>query len=166
MIIDILILIPIGWAGYKGYTNGLLQELVAILHFVVAFLFSFKFVGFIFKILNTYLFVFELKHYPEVVMACSTVTSLVLLMTLGKYLKTEIEFDFPGAWDNIIGGIFGAIKFFVVLSFFIWFIDAFGDLKIEVISKSYLYGFVQSIAFTLIGVQNDQQLSDAIIRLM
>ena len=41
--IDILILIPIAWFGYKGFNNGLVRELASIIALIAGLYASFKF---------------------------------------------------------------------------------------------------------------------------
>lgn len=162
-ILDLIILIPLLWGGYQGYTKGLLSEVVSILHFGIAFIISFKLVGLLFrKVLEQYVFQFNPNFIAELAFACSVIGALALLTTAGRYLKTEIDYDFPGAWDNIIGAGFGVVKYAIVLSFFFWFIDAFGSLRTNLTGDSYTYSIVQNIAFKIVGVTDDDALSRAI----
>lgn len=163
-ILDLFVLIPLLWGGYQGYMKGLLSEVVSILHFGIAFAVSFKIVGLIFKLIRDYAFAFNAGLYPSLAFACSVLGALALLTTAGRYLKTEIDYDFPGAWDNIIGAGFGVIKYAIVLSFFFWFITGFGSLQPALIQDSFTYSIVESIAYKLVGVETRQDLSDAITR--
>lgn len=163
VLLDIMIAIPLGWGFYRGFSKGILAELVGTIHFAIAFAISFYIVGIVFGLAHGNIFKFDKAIFAKVVFACAVGGAFALLSTAGKYLKTEIEFDFPGSWDNIIGGIFGVVKFAIILSFFFWFIDGFGDLNKEFQGSSRLYPIVNNIAGQLLGAETPEQLDDRII---
>jgi membrane protein required for colicin V production len=160
--LDFLIILVLAFGAYKGYSKGILSELVGFFHFAIAFLLCFKILGIIFNIIRNYVFNFNETVYPEFAFACIVGASFALLASLGKYLKTEIEYDFPGAWDNIIGAAFGLVKMAVVLSFFFWFTSGFGSFTINIKKDSALFPVIENISFTMLGVKNDADLSTAI----
>lgn len=162
MILDLLILIPLILGAYRGYVSGLLSEVVGVLHFLLAFIVSFKIIGIILKLISAYLFVFNPMLMAQVAFAAATGATFALLMSLGQYLQTEIKYDFPGAWDNIIGAIFGMIKTVVAISFFIWFMSIFGAPKQEQRDSAKLYVIIEIVAPQIVGVKNGQELSRAI----
>lgn len=162
--VDIIILLPLLWGAYSGYRRGLLSEIVSLLHFIIAFVICFKIIGFIFRLTSQYLFVFHQDTLAQLALASSFVATILLLNTVvSKYLKTEIEFDFPGAWDNIIGAIFGMAKFAVLVSFLFWFSTAFGTMRPKLTDKAMAYPVIESIAPKLLGVNNAKELN-AVIR--
>jgi membrane protein required for colicin V production len=162
VILDILTLLLVGAGGFLGYRNGLLGELVDLLHFIIAFFISFYIISLLFRLLDIYLFQFDTNLLPSIVFACSCGATFALLATLGKFLKTEIEYDFPGAWDNIIGGIFGVLKYTIVLSFFYWFIMAYGKIHEGYKIESMTYLSIEKVAYTLTGVNDKTGLDTAI----
>jgi uncharacterized membrane protein required for colicin V production len=162
VVLDILTLIIVGLGGYLGYTRGILQEIVGLFQFIIAFLISFKLIAVIFQILHLYLFQFHTELMPAILFACTIGATFALLATLGKYLKSEIEYDLPGAWDNIAGGIFGALKYAVNLSFFYWFTMAFGQIAPAYKAESSSYFVVEKVAYTLTGVPDRNGLDGAI----
>ena len=163
MWLDILLLAPIAWGGYSGWKNGVLDDIVSALHFIIAFLLSFKILSIIFHLLEAYIFKFNnTVNFAAFLFAASVASAFVLLNTLGKYLKTEIEYDFPGAWDNISGSIFGVLKYVLIMSFVIWFLQAFGQFNGA--AGSYLHSPLEHVSYKLAGVKTQKELCDAMFR--
>ena len=161
IIVDLLLIAPLIWGAYKGYVNGILSEIVGILHFAIAFAISFYIISLVIGITHGYLFEFRPEVMAQAIFLISFALSMILLTTAGKYLKTEIEYDFPGAWDNVIGAISGAIKYAVLISFFFWFLTAFGGPK-ELITNSNTYPYLKSVAHQIMGVKTDRELNEKI----
>jgi membrane protein required for colicin V production len=164
IVLDLLILGFVGWGAYKGFQLGLLEEIVNVLHFIIAFLVSFKVVGLILSLVNKYLFEFRPEVYPEFVFAVAILVSFYLLTLLQQYLKTEIDYDLPGNWDNIVGAVFASIKHMIALSFLFWFLNGVGAFKPILQEKSYMYKAVEKISLILMGVDNKGKMSETIKR--
>ncbi|TAE73077.1 MAG: CvpA family protein [Bacteroidetes bacterium] len=158
LVLDFLILAFLGWGGYSGYQKGLLEAVVGMLHFVIAFLICFFLVGFIISLVNQHLFIFQPDIYPEFIFATSIIASNYLLGFLEQYIKTEIEYDFPGQWDNIVGALFGAIKHSLILSFCFWFSTGVGSFQPNLTKNSFMYKFVENIALIVSNSKNQDEL--------
>ncbi len=156
-ILDVFIVLPLGWGFYKGYARGILAELVGTIHFAIAFAISFYVVSILFSVIQSYIFAFE--QFAQITFICSVGGTFGLLSTAGKYLKTEIEFDFPGSWDNIIGAIFGMLKFAIVMSFFFWVTSGFGSFAPIVLENSKLHPIVKNVAPQLMGVEDYNEMN-------
>ena len=168
-LLDIMIFLPVAWGGWQGYARGILAEIVVTIHFAIAFAISFYLVGILFAVTHENVLEFNEDVLAKVTFACSVGGAFALLNTAGKYLKTEIEFDFPGAWDNLVGALFGVIKYAIVLSFFFWFIEGFGEIDGNFKSKSFFYDTVRGVSGQLLGTTGethglmDEQIDDKII---
>jgi membrane protein required for colicin V production len=158
IILDILVLAALGWGAYNGYRSGLLSEVVTLLHFLIAFGLSFLIIRFLFNIIGSYFFNFN-DIFPHLAFACTLGAAAAILSTAGKYLKTEIEYDFPGAWDNITGAIFGVLKYAVLLSFFFWLCTGLGSFNQTLVTDSITFKVIEPIAHTITGTKNSQDLS-------
>ena len=168
-ILDLILLSPILVGGYWGWRDGVLDDVVAALHFAIAFAISFKVLSVAFFFLDKHIFTFTtsstssgVNSFSALLFAASVGVTLVLLNVFGKFLKTEIVYDFPGAWDNIAGMIFGGVRYMFVMSFTIWFLQAFGEFNIEMKNKSILYKRIESISYTIIGVNDAREMSKSI----
>jgi membrane protein required for colicin V production len=169
LIFNVLVLGALGWGAYQGYRTGLLSEIVSLLHFLIAFGVSILLLKFVFNFLGNYFFKFDSELFAEVVVASSVGLAMVILSTAGKYLKTEIEYDFPGAWDNIIGAIFGILKYVFMLSFFFWFTNAFGSFDEKITSQgatkrggAFTYTIIEPLSYSIFGYNDHQALSKGI----
>lgn len=115
-IIDIILLIPILWGGFKGFKNGLISEGGTVLALILGIWASIKFstAG------GTYvqsLFGFS-DQYKEIV-AFSIIFILVVILS---FFITKLIHNFFKAikleWLNkILGIVFGAGKYLVIISF-------------------------------------------------
>ncbi len=166
--LDLILFIPLALGGYFGWKNGVLDDIVHGLHFLIAFALSFKILSVLLYFLDAYIFTFSTRSamginaFSAMLFASSVGATFVLLSTLGKYLKTEIEYDFPGAWDNIAGAIFGVLRNVLVMSFLLWFLQAFGEFNPEIRKKSFLAPFIENVAYTIVGVKDAGELSDTV----
>ncbi len=108
------------------------------------------------------MFKFNQTIYPELVFAVSVLTAVQLVHTLGQYLKSEIDYEFPGQWDNYLGAFFGILRNIVVLSFIFWFMTGLGEFHNELQKKSFMYKLVETVAYILTGVKDEDELSKMI----
>lgn len=162
IVLDLLIASTIGWGAYIGYREGILQEVVKFLHFVLSFLVCFKLCAILFNLMSVHMFKFNQTIYPELVFAVSVLTSIYLVNIMEQYLKSEIDYEFPGQWDNYLGALFGFLKNIVVLSFVFWFMTGLGEFHNELQKKSFMYRFVEMVAYILTGVKDEDELSKVI----
>jgi membrane protein required for colicin V production len=161
VIIDIVLLIPIIWGAYEGFKKGILSEIVGVLHFSIAFAIAFKLIGFTIKVVDDY-FLPNPNFYPQIAFALAIFAALLLMNKVGSRFKTEVDFDFPGNWDNIVGAIFGVLKYCFMLSFLVWFITSFGTMRPTLTDKAFVYPVIESLGPTSVGGKTKQDLSDAI----
>lgn len=162
LLLDFVILAFLGWGGYSGFQKGLLEAVVGMLHFVIAFLICFTLVGLLLSLINKHIFSFQNDIYPEFIFAVSIIASNYLLSFLEQYIKTEIEYDFPGQWDNIVGAIFGAIKHSLILSFCFWFLTGVGSFQPNLTQNSYMYRVVENIALVVSNSKSQAELDTKI----
>ncbi|MCS6820697.1 MAG: CvpA family protein [Microscillaceae bacterium] len=163
MILDLLLLVPIAFGGYQGYKQGLLAQVVSLLHFVLAFMICFKAVGFLLRLINLYIFFFNEVMFPYIGFLLAIVATFVLLDKVGKHFKTEVDYDIPGKWDNIIGAVLGTLRYAFAASFILWFIEGFGTIRLNDgegwQKKGVINPIVKSIALKVSGSQTQDQLA-------
>jgi uncharacterized membrane protein required for colicin V production len=167
-LLDLLLITPIALSGFWGWKNGVLDDIVHALHFLIAFALSFKILSVLLALLHTYIFNFDtnptssVDAFSALLFASSVGATFILLSTLGKYLKTEIEYDFPGAWDNISGSIFGVLRSVLVMSFVLWFLQFFGNFRPDMREKSFLLRRIEGVCYVIVGVNNANEMSKEI----
>ncbi|HAS42318.1 MAG TPA: hypothetical protein DCS93_17705 [Microscillaceae bacterium] len=162
LIFDVILLAPLGWGAYIGFRRGLLAEVVSILHFAIAFIICFKVAGFALGLLNKYVFIFDKNLYPKLAFVGGALLAGFLLDKIGDHFKTEIDYDFPGSWDNIIGGVIGLLKFAIVMMFVVWALTGAGSFNNKIQEKSYLHGVFTKLGKEVAGKKNRKDLDEMI----
>ncbi|OJJ16668.1 hypothetical protein BKI52_32690 [marine bacterium AO1-C] len=162
LIFDVILLAPLAWGAYIGFRKGLLAEVVSILHFAIAFIICFKVTGFALGLLNKYIFTFDKGLYPKLAFVGGVLLAAFLLDKIGDHFKTEIDYDFPGSWDNIIGGVIGLLKFAIVMMFVVWALTGVGTFRTKIQKKSYLHTTFKKMGEEIAGKKNKRSLDEMI----
>lgn len=162
IILDLLVLLPMAWGAYIGFRKGLLSEVVSILHYSIAFIICFKVVGLILSLVKEHAFKFGDEPYPRLVFVLGALLAMFLLDKIGDHFKTEIDYDFPGSWDNIIGAVIGLFKYAIIMTFMIWALEGTGSFKSDIEKKSILYSTIKTIGKELAGKKNEKNISKMI----
>lgn len=161
--IDIIFILPIAWGGYLGYKKGILSEVIGVIYFSVSFAVSFKLFGAAYKFLKDgewFQFIEPLEAH--IIFGISVGLTMVLLGTVGAKFKTEVEYDFPGQWDNIVGIVFGMIKMAFAMSFIWWFISGFAQIPTKTRDSAFLFHWIEPIAAQSIGGEDGRDVAKVI----
>ncbi len=147
--IDILILIPLAWFGYKGFSNGLIRELASIIALVAGLYASFKFSDWVAVWINNE----KIPH--EVYFAITFLAVLILVFMAGRMVEKFVKLMIPEFVNNLAGALFGAAKVLVIFSALLFFINSIDSKEVLVTPKakqeSFLYQYVQPVVPTLKG---------------
>ncbi|WP_026998905.1 CvpA family protein [Eisenibacter elegans] len=164
MILDIVLLFPFAWGAYQGYKNGIIQEIINFLHFMIAFVLCFKVSGIVLKFIDNNYFNFHDNTFAQVAFFFSLGLTIIALKQIGSHFKTETDYDLPGQWDNIVGAIFGLIKYAFIISFALWFLSAFGVMRDDLSRNGFVHVMVEKIGIYAVGGKNKQDISFAILQ--
>jgi len=142
--LDILVLIPALWFGYKGFRHGLIRELAGLAALVLGIYAAFVFTDWVEKWLN----------YPnipkEAYFAITFLVVLVAVFFVGRLVEKIIKLMIPEFVNNLLGGIFGVAKvmvFFSTIFFFIHSVDSKNVILTEkTIEKSFTYRYIEPVA--------------------
>ena len=140
--LDYILLIPLLYGLYRGFTKGLIIELASLLALTLGIYGALHFSSFTFEFLSDYV---EIKTvYLQ--LASYGLTFLIIVMVIsitGKALTILIKLVALGFINRMMGAIFGSIKVLLILSVFILFFDRFnkqfGMVKDEVLNASLMY---------------------------
>ncbi len=128
---DIIILIPLLWAGYRGFTKGVIIEVVSILAFVLgiwgAIHFSDYIAGFVRDNINS-------EYEPVISFSILFVGIVVLVFVVGKLLEKLINLAQLKLANKVAGAIFGVGKVVLILSFLVIIVNQY-DAKFKFIPK-------------------------------
>ena len=141
--LDILILIPMLWFGYKGFTHGFIRELVGLTALILGVYAAFVFSDMVEKWIDN-------PSLPkEVYFAITFLIVLIVVFLLGKLVEKIIKLVIPEFVNNLFGGLFGILKvavFFSVVFYFIHNIDSKQVILTEkIVEKSFTYKYIEPI---------------------
>lgn len=161
--IDIIIAIPLLWGLYKGFSKGLIVEIASLAALVLAVWGGIKFSDFFSGWMHDSLG-WTSKYLPLISFAVIFIAVLLMVFGVAKLVERmakAVSLD----WLNKIGGaIFGMLKFGLLLSMLIFFLEAINKtisfIPEETKNNSLLYRPVQKIAPTIIPRLNESKLGE------
>ena len=131
--IDIIIIIPLIWFGYKGLRNGLIIEAASLIALLIgiygAYLFSGVTAEFLINNLNL-----ETEYIGLVSFALTFIIIVIAVHLLAKLLKKIVSAISLGFADKIFGLIFSVAKWAFILSVLLGIINRF-DSQEKIITK-------------------------------
>lgn len=139
---DYLLLLPVVYGLYRGFTKGLIIELASLVALVAGVYGAMHFSSFTFEYLSA--FVEVETAYLQLASYGLTFLLIVLVITLtGKILTMLVKMVALGIVNRMMGAIFGGLKALLILSVLLMFFDRlnnqFGIVKDEVLNSSVLY---------------------------
>ena len=144
-IIDIILIVPLLWSAYRGFTKGFIIELSSLAALILGVYFAYYFSGYaqsflvkIFDIGSQYLHIASF--------ALTFIVVVILIIVLGKVLEKFINILSLGFFNKLAGALFGVFKIVLILSVLLIIIENF-DSKHTIITQkskkeSFLYGYI------------------------
>ena len=153
--IDVVILLLLLLGAYKGYTKGLLLEIIGILAFFIALVAGFKLLHWATKLLSEQIDISE-SFLPYAAFLLLFAAIVIGINLLGKALKRVLDMTFFGTFDNLAGAIAGLFKWALAISIFIWLIDTLEvRLPADALANSFVYPLLQPFAPSLFSSLGD-----------
>lgn len=121
--LDIVILIPLLWGLYKGFSKGLIMEAANIVAFALAVFLSVQLGDFTERFIRK-TFDVHWDYLPVVSFAIIFIGVLIAVFALAKLLAKLIEGASLSFLNKILGGLFGCFKFALILSVLFFMLDA------------------------------------------
>ena len=149
--LDLIILVPLIWGAYKGYSRGLLLELGTILAFVVATVLGFRLMDEAVGLIKPYISQESLIPFFSFLLVFIGV--LVGLITINKILKKFLDYTLFGIVDDVAGAILGILKWAFAISVLLWLMNEV-DIVVprEYSDGSFLYPFIVKYSPMLIDL--------------
>lgn len=145
---DVALVIVLLLGAYRGYTKGILLEVVAVLAFVVAIIGALQLmswgVTFLSDTLQTEGAWLSLLAFVLLFVGILTGVSIA-----GKMLKSVIHLTPIGYLDGLLGGVVGAIKWAFGISVLLILLD-YARVELPHTEGSELYAFVHPFAYTVV----------------
>ena len=160
--IDIIIAIPLLWGLYKGFTKGIILEAATLIALGLAIWGAVKFHDFVTVWMRESLN-WTSKYMPVISFALIFIGVLVLVFAIAKLLEKIIKAVALGFLNKLAGGIFGILKFGLILSVVIFLLNAieknYSFIPPDIKNKSVLYEPVGKIAPLIIPGLKDSKLN-------
>lgn len=152
--LDILIVIPAIWAGFRGFKNGLVKEIFSILAFVGGLYLSYKFAHSLAEKIDSssaYLIAFALIF----------TATIVLTFIVGHYVDKIVKVVVPDFIDRLCGICFGVLKILMICSGILYFVQQADNKEVilssEVLQESVLYGYVAKTTAFIESAKEDNK---------
>ena len=163
--IDIVLAIPILWGLYKGFSKGLIIEAATLIAFGFAVWGAIKFHNF----LSTWMkdsMGWHSAYLPLAAFAVIFIGVLLVVFGVAKLLTKFVKAIALGFVNRLFGAIFGMLKFGLLLSTILFFLEAINKtisfIPDETKQKSLLYEPVRKIAPMVIPALNGSSLNKMI----
>lgn len=151
--IDILLLIPIGYAVYKGFKNGFIIEVCTLLALLVGIYAGIHFSDGTANLLKTSWNIHS-EYLPVIAFTITFLGVGALVFFGGKMLEKVVDVASLTPLNKFLGILFALIKIFYLLSVFIVLLESYdekGDfIKEETKQESLLYEPVKNLSLTTI----------------
>lgn len=147
--LDIILILPVIWFAYKGFTKGFIIELTLLVALVLGVFIAINFSYFAADFLTDNTKIAH-KYISIIAFVITFIAIVIAAFAVGKLLEKVINLLLLGFINKIAGCLFGILKAAFILSVIIFIINSF-DSKQAVITKkirenSILYKPIASIA--------------------
>ena len=154
-IVDIVILLLLLLGAYKGYTKGMLLEIIGILAFFIALVVGFKLLNWAMELLNSQINISE-SLLPYIAFLLLFAAIVIGITLLGKALKSILDMTFFGTFDSLAGAIIGLFKWALAISVLIWILNTLDvQLPSDSMANSQVYPLLQPFAPKVFGALGD-----------
>ena len=147
--LDIIFAIPLLWGLYKGITRGLIVEAATLAAFFLAIWISMHFCDWLAGIFHEK-FGATTEYLPLIAFSVLFLGTLLLVFFIAKLAERTVKAGGVGWLNKIFGGIFGILKFALILSLLIFIFEAversYPMVKGETKTGSLLYGPISKVA--------------------
>ncbi len=142
--LDFLIILPIGYFAYKGFTAGLIQEVLGIVGIIIAIFVTFAYMKPVSGVLQPF---FEGSDTPTIVAGLILfIGTIAIVQFIGLAVRRFLELIKLNFINRIAGLIFGALKSAIVISGFLWLFAGFNIPADETRDESITYPVILSLA--------------------
>ncbi len=144
-ILDFLILLPIAFFGYRGFKNGLVQEVLGIVGIILGVFLSFQYMHSVGEHLRPYLT--EYETYIPFIAALLIFISTLVVVNIIAYVASKLLEAIQLSFINRITGLsFGALKSGIAISALLLVAAGFNMPSQDVREQSVSYSYVIYLA--------------------
>lgn len=140
--IDILIVIPLAYAAWKGFRKGLVIELFSLLALLVGIYAGINFSDWTSELIQDQ-FGFEGRYLPVVAFTLTFLGVAILVYFLGKLIEGMLKMVQLSLVNKLLGLLFGTVKVLYILSIVLVLVETYDErgnfISDEVKDASLLY---------------------------
>jgi len=159
--LDIILIIPLLWGLYKGFSKGLIIEAATLIGFGLAVWGAVKFHDFLSRWMSDSLG-WTSKYLPLISFAVIFIGVILIVIGVAKLIEKFVKAVSLGFLNKLGGAVFGMLKFGLLLSILIFFLEAINKtvsfIPDETKKNSLLYEHVQKIAPMVIPGLSESKL--------
>ena len=143
--LDIIIAVPLLYGLIKGFSNGLIKEVTALLSLVVGVYFAINFSEYLEPKVVAVLGGYE-EFVSVIAFAVLFVVSVLCINTLGFVIDKLTKALALGIISRVLGGVFGLLKVVVIFSFLLFAINDYNLVNKQTKNGSVLFDPLTDIA--------------------
>lgn len=161
--LDIVLIVPLLWAGYRGFKKGFILEIFSLLALVAGIYAGIHFSDAVAGWLSGWLDI-RSDYLPVVSFAVTFIGVVVGVHFLGKALSGVVKAAALGGVNRALGAVFSIAKVAIVTGIVIYLFHGFdnrmGLLKPEMKEGSLLYGLYIETALTVLPALEESDTFD------
>jgi len=121
-VFDIIIIIPVIWGIYKGFTKGLVKEIATLIALTIGVYGAMSLYGYTSGLIEDQIQTSQ-KYLPVISFALTFIAIVIGVHLLAKLLDKLVKAVALGIANRIAGAIFGGLKFFLIVAAILIVID-------------------------------------------
>lgn len=147
MLLDILIVLPLLFGAWKGFSKGFIMEVTLLLAFVFGIVGSFALLDAFLNFIKPY-FGDEMSPYiPYIGFLLLFIGIVVGVYCLGKVIQKTFRALMLGPFDRIAGALLGTMKWLFGLSVLLWLTTEMGIIiPKDAAEEAVLYPILKKVA--------------------
>jgi membrane protein required for colicin V production len=163
--LDIIFIVPLIWAGFRGFKKGLIIEVSTLLAFGLGIWGGIHFSNFIAELLSDSI---ESKYVPLVSFSITFILIVATVFVLGRMIEKAVNLVQLKLVNKVTGAAFGVAKIVLVMSVLLVIVNSF-DQKANIVPKdlkenSLLYKPLSDISLKVIpALKNSQLFTDSVV---
>ena len=163
--LDIIFIVPLIWAGFRGFKKGLIIEVSTLIAFGLGIWGGIHFSDFVAELLSESI---ESKYVPLISFTITFILIVATVFVLGKMLEKAINLIQLKLVNKVTGALFGVAKIVLVISVLLVIVNSF-DQKSNIVPEdlrenSLLYQPLSDVSLKVIpALKNSQLFTDSVV---
>ncbi len=162
-VLDIILIIPILWLMYRGFTKGFIIELASLAALVLGIWAAIHFSWYTAGVLDDYIDISK-KYLSIISFIVTFILVVILVYFVGRLVEKFVSIIALGFVNKLFGAVFGILKAAFILSLLIFIINSMDTRKTIITEKlregSLLYHPVERLVPTIIPRLKLEELNE------